>query len=266
MYIKKVRLGVEDLTRLLGTGECECIVAGKTLKIGSNYEVWGADGYFVKVCGYDGEKYVLRKNEGELESTSRAKGEGERKVNIMSRLDRGMFVGGKSKFDVGEEITIAECYLDIVKRLGEEGYKFIAQALGMEWGIDARSAIRASAGWARVKYVNARAMPRRIRIVSSEVRKVSEITPREWLLLGVTWGNRDAEIDRKMQCVGRAIWLRDGEIVLYKYETMSGGVEHWSDTLDAEQRREYTNILVSEGEAKAKEYQHRKVKELYEEW
>jgi hypothetical protein len=266
MYIKKVKLGVEDLTRLLSTGECECIVVGKPLKIGSCYEVWGADGYFVKVCGYDGEKYVLRKNDGELESTSRAKNEGERKVNITSRLDRGMFVGGKSKFDVGEEVAVAEDYMSIVHRYGEEGYKFIAKALGMEWGIEARGAIHASAGYARVKYVDARAMPRRIRIVSSEVRRVSSISDKEWLLLGVTWANKDVEINRKMQCVGRAVYLRDSEVVLYKYETVSGGVEHYSDAMSVEQRLETNRIMLSEGEAKAEEYQRKVAKELYEEW
>lgn len=228
MYIKKIKLELEDLTHLLSKGECECVVSesgaiGKVsdLRLGTTYELHGAKGFFVRVCRNDGHKVLLCKNEGVLTNTPREKSIAMRKVDVCSRLDNGMFVGGKSRFNIGEEVAVAEDYFNLCQRVGREYMKEIAKAHRLEDIFQVKSL----AGWNNKKLVLAEVMPRRIEVVSCELKRVRDISDREWFLLGVDWVNSDMEIDRKVRCVGRVAFDNNTEVMLYRYKTLKGSVQ-----------------------------------------
>lgn len=240
MYIKKIRLGADEMARLMTTKECRIL---DKLVIASIYEVWGVKGYFVKVMRVDENGSTIRTTEEQLTNTCRVKKKKElRKVSVMSKLDEGMFVGGKSKFDIGEQVAVAESYLNITMRLGDEGYKFIMEALGVQ----ERKDIRKLPSWGNAKYVEPSAMVRRIEVIDCKICRVSEITREEWFSLGVDWINSDMEIDRKTRCVGRHALEMDSEVVLYKYKTLRGSVQGKFDAMTYKERDEYAKKLWRE--------------------
>lgn len=222
MYVKKLKLNVDDMSRLLLNGEC---LVEKELVIDSIYEVSGVGGLFVKACKYEGDKVKVCKYEGEVKSTPRGKKEGLRKANVISRRDEGMFVGGKSKFEVGDEVAVMEAYAFICDRLSRAYMKEIAKVHGIE---DVNE-VKALGGWYNKKLVLAEAMPRRLEVVSAEVKRVREISEEEWHLLGVDWVNKEMEIDRKRSYVGRVAWDNNQEVVLYRYKTLKGSVQTEAD-------------------------------------
>lgn len=222
MYVKKLKLNVDEMSRLLLNGEC---LVEKGLVVDSIYEVSGVRGLYVKACKYEGDKVKVCKYEGEVKSTPRGKKEGLRKANVISRRDEGMFVGGKSRFEVGEEVAVMEAYAFICDRLSRGYMKEIAKV----HGIENVNEVKALGGWYNKKLVLPEAMPRRVEVVSGEVKRVRDISEEEWHLMGVDWFNKEMEIDRKRGYVGRAVYDNNQEVVLYRYKTLKGSVQRESD-------------------------------------
>lgn len=222
VYVKKLKLGFDELLALGKDGTCKC-KAKEDAYVGSIYELSGYQGKYVMVTKSEKGVMELRWHEGKVLSATRG---GElRKVSVTSRRDEGAFIGGASKFKVGEEVAVAEDYFNLCLRVGRGYMKDIAKA----HGIEEVNKVKALPGWYNKKYVCAEVMPRRVEVLSAEVLRVSEISEELWHLLGVDWVNKDMELDRKKRLVGTNAWVKDSEVIVYRYKTLKGSVQTEAD-------------------------------------
>lgn len=239
MYIKKIKLDYESIERLMQDGVCEC-EHRKDAKCGEVYELSSFKGKFVMVESCDERKMRLIWTDAVMNGTTRTGGRGIRKVSIKSRLDNGAFIGGVSKFAVGEEVSVCEMYSYLCNVIGKKEGKAAKEAFERKvaegHGVDV-TRIGALSGWNNRKHVKPELMPRKVRIESAEVVNVQDISDDDWHLMGVDWMNKEFETPVKVDYVGSTRWATNAKVVLYRYSTISGSVQNDMDLLTCEQRK-----------------------------
>lgn len=219
---RKIRLGNDDMKSLLIDGKVECPYEGNVL-VGSTYPVYGMD-LWVNVDSsheVNGVKFVV------FVVTDKVEQGRLRKVSIQSRRDDGAFIGGKSKFAIGEEVAVCEMYSYlcdmIMKKDGKEACDAYKNRLAEAHNIEVRM-LQSLAGWCNKKYVMPELMPRRVRIVSADRVKVLDISDDDWHAMGVDWTDK-YEIAVKRQYATPPLWDTNCEVTIYRYTTLSGSVQ-----------------------------------------
>lgn len=227
----KVKMSRDDLKSLLTDGKVVCPFDGGLL-VGSTYLVSGTDIRVLVKSAYqedDGKTYVVFvDSEHKVVDAPRIRNEELRKVSILSKRDDGAFAGKASRFQVGEEVAVSECYLSVYERIkrnegikaAEEYRKKVVEFEGVELG---RS--NGVAGWYNAKYVKPELMPRRVEIVSCEEVKARDISDEDWHLMGVDWIREGYADARKRQYIGEANWDANKAVVIYRYKTLEGSVQ-----------------------------------------
>ena len=246
MYIKKIELELGYTMTLLDKGKCVLRIeelaksAKRDVYVGEVFELKGLSGFLVRVDSQLDGAAVLNKVENASVGVGRRRSASIRKVSIKSRLDNGAFIGGASKFGVGEEVSVCEMYSYlcnvIEKKEGKGAMEAFKRKVAEGHGVDV-ARIGALSGWNNRTYVKPELMPRKVRIESAEIVNVQDISDDDWHLIGVDWMSEEFAIPKKADYVGKLRWATNAKMVLYRYSTISGSVQNDMDLLTYEQRK-----------------------------
>lgn len=212
---RKLVLSFPELVELGSTGKCKIkFVSGYT--IGSTYQIAKIDGYGAKV-----ERKTSHSIELSLVEMPKSQPRGElRKVNLLKLQKNGAFVGKRDKYELGEELAVAEAYHFIYERLMQEnkesGVEFMHRVAD-EHRVDVEK-VRSLAAWFNADKVVAELMPKRIKVVEEFTVKAQEIVPELWADMGLKWVSEEFEYQKKKQYIGPSKWNANGNVIVYRYE------------------------------------------------
>lgn len=214
----KLRLNKGTIKELLVNGRV--VLSHDSLSIGKSYGVWGIDDLFVRVCDVDERQMATLEVVEGIKKKFIRRANALRKVSLRSRRNEGLFIGGATCYDVGEEVAVSENYKSVVERLGSSYKEVIAKCEDVD--VDDVCMLK---GWTNMKYAKAEALPRRIVIVSSRVVSVSDISDEDWRTMGVDWIDGDGSVEKRLY-VGVERWNANECVVLYRYETIGGHTDY----------------------------------------
>lgn len=203
-----------ELVELGSTGKCKIkFVSGYT--IGSTYQIAKIDGYGARVEKKTGHSIELSLVEMPKEQPRGAL----RKVNLIKVLDKGAFVGKRDRYELGEELAVAEAYHFIYERLMQEdkesGIEFMHRVAEAH-RVDVEK-VRSLAAWFNADKVIPELMPRRIKVVEAFTVKAQEIVPELWAEMGLKWVSEEFELKKKKQYIGSTKWNSNGNVIIYRY-------------------------------------------------
>jgi hypothetical protein len=142
-----------------------------------------------------------------------------RKVHLLTIQDSGAFIGKRDKYELGEELAVAEAYCFIYERLMREdkdaGIEFMHRVAEAH-RVDVEK-VKSIAAWFNAEKVKAELMPQKVKVVEAFTVRAQEIVPELWAEIGLKWVSEEFELHKKKQYVGPTKWNGNGNVIIYRY-------------------------------------------------
>lgn len=211
---KKLVLTFPELVELGSTGKCKIKFESGYL-VGSTYEIAKFSGYWARVesktSSYIGLSLVEMPKEqprGVL-----------RKVLLMKVQDKGAFIGKRDKYELGEELAVAEAYCFIYERLMREDKAAAVDFMhrvAEAHHVDVEQ-VKSVNAWFNADKVKAELMPRRLKVEEAFSVRAQEIVPALWEEIGLNWISEEFELQKKKQYIGWGKWNGNSNVIIYRY-------------------------------------------------
>lgn len=213
---KSIVLDLASIGRLSTEGRCVLSTKGREeyrFRIGSTYNIKGIEGVMVRVMRITTDSVYLEKIDVAPEVELRM-------VKLVECKPEGAFLDQKRKFQLGEELVVAEPYCNIWEELHKdsefEAIEFMHRVA--EAHREDVKLVRGVCGWYNADKVLPELMRKRIVVTEVAKLKAQEICDGDWEAIGVRCFSEYYKELKRKDYVGRENWNANKEVILYRYE------------------------------------------------